>query len=97
MGSLARVTLFYTDLEEFLNKTTLPIYGALMNGKNVYSVSKKEDAILVMGNEANGVSKKIEKLITHTITIPKYNKDAVIDSLNVATATAILLNEFRRN
>jgi TrmH family RNA methyltransferase len=68
-----------------------------MNGKNVYSASKEENAILVMGNEANGISETIEKLITHTITIPKYNKDAVIDSLNVATATAILLNEFRRN
>lgn len=97
MGSLARVNVFYTDLEEFLNRTTLPIYGAVMNGKNVYSASKEENAILVMGNEANGISETIEKLITHTITIPKYNKDAVIDSLNVATATAILLNEFRRN
>lgn len=96
MGSLARVRVVYTDLKEFLNTTQLPIYGAVMNGKNVYESNLSKNAVLVMGNESNGVSQKIVKLIDQKITIPRFGDLNITESLNVATATAILLNEFRR-
>ena len=96
MGSLARLPITYLNLEEFLKESTLPIYGAVMDGENIYKTSLHNNAILIMGNEANGISKYIEVLINKRITIPKNNKNADIDSLNVAMATAIILHEFRR-
>ena len=49
-----------------------------------------------MGNEANGVSDKIRAVITDKISIPRFGNSQETESLNVATATAILLSEFRR-
>ncbi|APU09349.1 TrmH family RNA methyltransferase [Cellulophaga sp. RHA_52] len=96
MGSLARVNIVYGDLEAFLKQTNLPVYGAFMDGKNVYKEDfTAQSGVLVMGNEANGVSKTIEELITKKISIPQFGNKTT-ESLNVATATAILLNEIRR-
>lgn len=95
MGSLARISIEYTKLENYLNETSLPIYGAFMDGANVYEQNLQEDAIIVMGNEANGISETIEKLITQKIAIPQFGSQTT-ESLNVATATAILLSEARR-
>ncbi|MGJ8733256.1 MAG: TrmH family RNA methyltransferase [Cellulophaga sp.] len=96
MGSLARVNIVYGDLEAFLKSTKMPVYGAFMDGKNVYKESfAAENGILVMGNEANGVSATIENLVTKKISIPQFGAKTT-ESLNVATATAILLNEIRR-
>ena len=96
MGSLARVHISYVDLDQFLNETSLPIYGATMDGEHITSLSLEKNAIIVMGNESHGLSSEIEALVTKKITIPKFSKSKDIDSLNVATATAIILNEFRR-
>ena len=96
MGSLVRIPITYCDLKEFLKQTQLPIYGAVMDGDNVYSTNLEQNAILVMGNESNGISEKIGQLLNTKITIPRYSETTLTESLNVATATAILLNEFRR-
>ncbi len=96
MGSLARVPITYMDIEEFLKETELPVYGAVMNGDTIYSNKLKQNAVLVMGNESNGISEEIALLLTIKITIPRFSKTTITESLNVATATAILLNEFRR-
>lgn len=95
MGSVARVNMVYTDLDDFLKDTSLPIYGAFMDGDTVYKEQFPDKGILVMGNEANGVSAGVEALITKKIAIPQFGKSNT-ESLNVATATAILLNEIRR-
>ncbi len=95
MGSLARVAIHYLDIEHYLKASSLPIYGAFMDGENVYNQKLQQDAIIVMGNEANGVSESIEKLITEKVAIPQFGNQTT-ESLNVATATAILLSEARR-
>lgn len=97
MGSLARVQIHYLSLSEYFDKTNLPIYGGFMDGKNVYSEKLPKDGIIVMGNEANGISEEIIQKITHKITIPRFGNLQKTESLNVATATAILLSEFRRS
>lgn len=97
MGSIGRVNVIYTSLESFLKSTSQPIYGAFMDGDIVYETQLPANAILIMGNEANGVSAEIEALIQKKITIPRFGKLQKTESLNVATATAILLSEFRRN
>jgi TrmH family RNA methyltransferase len=93
-GSFTRVNMFYTDLNDFLSKTKLPILGAFLNGENIHETKFPVSGILVMGNESNGVSKEIEILITKKITIPAYGK---AESLNVAIATAIILDNWKRN
>lgn len=96
MGSLARVNIIYTDLEAFLKSAEKPIYGTFMEGENIYQTSLDPNGIIVMGNEANGISSAIETLITDKITIPRFGNSET-ESLNVATATAITLSELRRN
>jgi TrmH family RNA methyltransferase len=97
MGSLSRISIVYTNLKEFLSFTKLPIYGALLEGKNVYKSKLPSEGILIMGNESNGISEEIKELITHKITIPRFGHLQETESLNVAAATAILLSEFKRN
>lgn len=96
MGSLARVQVHYISLSEYLDRTALPVFGGFMDGKNVYSEKLPKDGIVVMGNEANGISGAILQKITHKISIPRFGESQKTESLNVATATAILLSEFRR-
>ena len=96
MGSIARVNLNYVDLNKFLQQTKLPIYGTFMNGENIYKSSLSQDGIIIMGNEANGISVELEKLVQNRITIPRFGDVQKTESLNVATATAIVLSEFRR-
>ena len=97
MGSIGRVNVVYTSLESFLKKTDQPIYGAFMDGEVVYEAELPPNAVLIMGNEANGVSATVEALIQKKISIPRFGNLQKTESLNVATATAILLSEFRRN
>lgn len=96
MGSLSRVNIKYTNLEKVLSKTSLPIYGTFMDGKNIYNEVLVKEGIIIMGNEANGISKTIESFITKRIAIPRFGKLQQTESLNVATATAIILSEFKR-
>jgi TrmH family RNA methyltransferase len=96
MGSLTRVSIHYTDLKNYLLATNLPTFIADMNGENVYKTELPREGVLIMGNEANGVSEEIKKKIQHTISIPRFGKTQEAESLNVATATAILLSEFKR-
>nr|WP_299389439.1 TrmH family RNA methyltransferase [Allomuricauda sp.] len=95
MGSLARVRVSYVNLPDFLDATSLPIYGAFMNGTSIYGSELAEKGVLIMGNEANGISKEVEQKIVEKISIPQFGQKTT-ESLNVATATAILLNEIRR-
>jgi TrmH family RNA methyltransferase len=96
MGSIARVGVGYVDLESYIKNATMPVYGGVMNGKSVYAETLATNAIVVLGNEANGISAAIEKLLTHSITIPQFGESQKTESLNVATATAVFLSEFRR-
>jgi TrmH family RNA methyltransferase len=96
MGSLTRVSIHYLDLDAFLKLSKAPKIGAYMEGGNVYHENLPKKGILVLGNEANGISTKIEALIDHKITIPRFGNLQNTESLNVATAAAILLSEFSR-
>ncbi|PVX46307.1 TrmH family RNA methyltransferase [Flavobacterium sp. 103] len=96
MGSIARVNVNYVDLDTFITKTKLPVFGTFMDSENIYKTTLPQEGIIVMGNEANGISENIEKLITKRLTIPRFGDLQITESLNVATATAIILSEFRR-
>ncbi|UAB76016.1 RNA methyltransferase [Mesoflavibacter sp. SCSIO 43206] len=97
MGSLTRVNVFYIDLNHYLEETKQTVFGAFMDGENVYASNLPADGILVLGNEANGISQSIEKHVNKRISIPRFGDLQATESLNVATAGAILLSEFRRS
>jgi len=96
MGSLTRVAVSYLDLKKYLQNTSVSIFVADMDGLDVYKTKLPDSAVLVLGNEANGISDEIKQLVTTKITIPRYGAFQQTESLNVATASAILLSEFRR-
>ena len=100
MGAIFRVKVFYVELPDFLAREKqkgLPVFGTFMNGKNIYTQKLSKEGILVMGNEGNGISEEIEKLVTEKISIPSFTENGSgSESLNVAIATAICCSEFRR-
>ncbi len=96
MGSISRVAIQYTHLPSFLKQTNLPVYGGSMEGDSIYKSSLPKEAIIVLGNEANGISNEVLETLQHKISIPRFGNLQETESLNVATATAILLSEFKR-
>ena len=95
MGSIARVNLVYMELSDILKSAPVPVYGAFMDGNSVYETKLPPNGILVLGNEARGISKDLSAVIGKKVGIPQYGQPTA-ESLNVATATAILLHEIRR-
>jgi TrmH family RNA methyltransferase len=89
MGSLARVNVFYTDLTEWLQQnTTVKIYAAALNGKNINTLKNTPEGIVIIGNEGKGISEPVMQLVNEKITIPKIGE---AESLNAAVATGIIL------
>lgn len=105
MGALARVSVHYIDnlgdMLQQMQKADYPIYGTLLDGKDMYeptAIPTKDKGIIVMGNEGNGISPEVRELVTHPLFIPSYPTNIpTSESLNVSIATAIVLAEFRRN
>jgi len=96
MGSISRVSISYCDLTTYLSLSDLPVYAGTMDGKNIYKEKLPENAIVIVGNEANGISDTLLNLTTHKIGIPRFGNNHQTESLNVAVATAILFSEFKR-
>jgi TrmH family RNA methyltransferase len=94
MGSFTRIHFFYQPLVDFLaNTADMPIYGAFLEGENIHHTQLTSDGIIVMGNESQGISSEVARCIPHKITIPSFG---YAESLNVAVATAIICDNFRR-
>lgn len=93
MGSLTRVAVHYLDLAAFLTTTALPVYTMDLEGENLYTTTFPKDCILILGNEANGISSEVRALSNEVITIPRFSQHQRTESLNVAMAGAIILSE----
>ena len=98
MGAIARVQVFYKSLPDWLDEMKdIPVYGAFLEGKNIYTENVSTSGLIVMGNEGKGISPSVEKRITKKLYIPNYPPESEsTESLNVAVATAIICSEFRR-
>lgn len=97
MGSITRVKVNYVDLNAYLLQNSLPVFGTFMDGKSLYKDALPKEAILILGNEANGISVELGKNIKNRIAISRFGDIQKTESLNVASATAIFLSEFRRH
>jgi RNA methyltransferase, TrmH family len=94
MGSFTRTNIFYTDLSAFFETIKgRAVYGAYLEGQNIYSTSFELGGFIVIGNEARGISERLEKYISQKITIPRIGH---AESLNAAIATGIILDNLRR-
>lgn len=98
MGALARVKLHYCHLPSLIaSLENVPIYGTFLDGDNMYDKPLSSHGIIVMGNEGNGVSAEVAKLVNERLYIPNYPPQReTSESLNVAMATGIICAEFRR-
>ena len=99
MGSLSRLNITYLDLENLISKQSLKTYGTFLSGNPIYEFKNElKNGIIVFGNEANGISPKIEKIIEFKLTIPRSDDRLYPESLNLSSSVAIVLSElFRRN
>ena len=93
MGSFSRVKVWYEDLSAFLDQNSHKVYGALLEGENIYSCNLKPEGILLMGNESKGVRPELQKYIDEAVHIPRRGG---AESLNVSVATAVILDNFFR-
>lgn len=93
-GSFLRVNVMYIEIDKLLSKINreINIYGADMNGKSIYEIKEKK-GIIILGNEANGISDKMRSIIHQYISIPK-SKNSKAESLNVAMSAGIIASEF---
>ncbi len=94
MGSLSRINVHYTNIADVLTNIKLPVFGALLDGENIYTTNFGTEGLIVMGNEGNGLRPDIINLVNKAVTIPRIGK---AESLNVAIATAIFCSEINRN
>lgn len=101
MGAFLRVKVNYEKLDSFIleyKKTTKNIcYGTFLEGENIYKTKTEQNALIILGNEGQGISKEIESIVDQKILIPPFAKEKEhAESLNISIATAIVCSEFRR-
>jgi len=93
MGSLARVNIYETDLPALLEKNTIPVFGALLDGESIYKTQWGTEGLVILGNEGKGISAEVIKKINKPVTIPRIGE---AESLNVAVSAAIFCAELVR-
>ena len=99
MGSIARVSIRYVNLSEMLSTLPdgFPVYGTFLDGEDIYQQTLSDEGLIIMGNEGNGISHEVGRLINRRLLIPNFStSEDRAESLNVAIATAITCSEFRR-
>ena len=99
MGALLRVEVAYAPLVEWLGKVRergIKTYATTLDGENIHTTKLSMGGVVIMGNEGKGVSPEVQSLVSHKLFIPPYPADREgSESLNVAIATAITLENFR--
>jgi TrmH family RNA methyltransferase len=93
-GSFLRVKLHYGELEPWLRHATQPVYGAFLDGESVHQLTlPPAGGLIVLGNEANGISPAVTAHVSRRITIPAFGQ---AESLNVGIASAVIVDNLMR-
>ena len=102
MGAIFRVRFHYTPVPEFCKQVLSrggKVYGTFLDGENLYRRDLPQDglSVIVIGNEANGISPQTAACVSDRLYIPPYPQGQPgSESLNAAVATAVTVAEFRR-
>lgn len=100
MGSHMHVNVHYCGLDDFLKeavKMNVPVYGAMMEGKSIYTMELEQKGVVLFGNESKGISGHLRSYVSEKISIPKFVSFRYgIDSLNVSMAATVIFSEFAR-
>ena len=97
MGAILRVRVHYTALPQWLASVSAPVYGTFLEGEDIYRAQLTAQGVIVLGNEGGGISAQAAQAVTRKLYIPPYPAgEGSGESLNVATAAAIVCSEFRR-
>jgi RNA methyltransferase, TrmH family len=95
MGSILRVAVIYTDIEQWIEKVQdIPIYCTALNGMNLYETGPVKEGLLIIGNESKGVRASVMQAATKKITIPRFGG---AESLNAAVAAGIVMAQLRKS
>ena len=94
MGSFLRINMWYQSIEVLLKNSSVPVYGALLQGNNIHNQESITEGILVIGNESKGISEGLLPFIDHPVTIPRIGG---AESLNAAVATGIILSHLKKS
>ena len=96
MGAIARVNIIYCDLPETLKNWPSPVYGTYLHAPSIYTADLGASGVVVFGNEGQGISEAVGQCVGRRLLIPSFPPDRpTSESLNVATAAAITLSQFR--
>lgn len=98
MGSIFRINILEADLTQFLpeqQRQGKAIYGALLEGKNLFEMKDRKDGVIVIGSESHGIRNEVLPYLSHPITIPRVGASQT-ESLNASVAAAIIMAELTR-
>jgi TrmH family RNA methyltransferase len=93
MGSLARMEVIYTNLEDLIRNSNLPTFAATLGGTSIFETNFSSEGLLILGNEGNGIRPEILEKVGNRVTIPQFG---AAESLNVAVSAGIFCAEVRR-
>ena len=98
MGSLFRVKVWKTDLAAYLQKAKSEgkaVFGALLEGENLFQMKTKPEGIVVIGSESHGIRPEVLPYVTLPVTIPR-GGGSTTESLNAAVAGGIIIAEMTK-
>jgi TrmH family RNA methyltransferase len=94
MGSLFRVAVAYADLPPWLSTLgDMPVLCTTLDGDPLPAIPSPPEGVVVIGNEARGVSEAVLAHATQRLTIPRYGH---AESLNAAVAAGIVMAQLCR-
>ena len=96
MGSIFRMQIIETDVVKFLKEVKTSIFGALMQGKNVYHTHiNYNQGVVIIGSESHGIRENVMPFVSCPINIPRA-EGSLTESLNASVAAGIILSEVFR-
>lgn len=100
MGSFCRIKIIYLPFANLMNtaiEMDFPVFGTFPEGENIYQKILPEKALVVLGNEGNGISTEVAGKVNARLSIPSFsNTNKRAESLNVAISAGIICSEFKR-
>lgn len=95
MGSIFRMQIIETDVVKFLKEVNTPVFGALMQGKNVYHTHINNKGVVIIGSESHGIRENVMPFVSCPINIPRAESSQT-ESLNASVAAGIIISEIFR-